>query len=472
MFKDHYESPLASRYASDRMLRLFSPDTRYQTWRRLWTALARAEHQLGLPISEEQVQELEAHITDIDYNLAAQREREVRHDVMAHVYAYGKAAPSASGIIHLGATSCYVTDNADLILYREGLRYLREELLAVMANLAEFARTYKATPTLGYTHYQPAQLVTVGKRATLWLQDFLSDLEELDFVLEHMKFLGCRGTTGTEASFVDLFDGDTDKIDDMNKKIAAEFGFTECYSVCGQTYPRKTDSRILNCLSAIAQSCYRMANDLRLLQHDRQIEEPFEKNQIGSSAMAYKRNPMRSERICSLSRYLMVNALNAPLTASVQWMERTLDDSANRRISMPEGLLCADAILRLAQNVTDGLHVNEKVIAASVREYLPFIATENLMMEAVKRGGNRQELHEIIRTCSMAATAKMKEGEPCDLLQRLAAEPIFGMTIEEMEAVLNPSAYIGRCPEQVEAFLAEVEPLLSGTMTETADIDL
>ena len=472
MFKDHYESPLASRYASDRMLRLFSPDTRYQTWRRLWTALARAEHQLGLPISEEQVQELEAHITDIDYNLAAQREREVRHDVMAHVYAYGKAAPSASGIIHLGATSCYVTDNADLILYREGLRYLREELLAVMANLAEFARTYKATPTLGYTHYQPAQLVTVGKRATLWLQDFLSDLEELDFVLEHMKFLGCRGTTGTEASFVDLFDGDTDKIDDMNKKIAAEFGFTECYSVCGQTYPRKTDSRILNCISAIAQSCYRMANDLRLLQHDRQIEEPFEKDQIGSSAMAYKRNPMRSERICSLSRYLMVNALNAPLTASVQWMERTLDDSANRRISMPEGFLCADAILRLAQNVTDGLHVNEKVIAASVREYLPFIATENLMMEAVKRGGNRQELHEIIRTCSMAATAKMKEGEPCDLLQRLAAEPIFGMTIEEMEAVLNPSAYIGRCPEQVEAFLAEVEPLLSGTMAETADIDL
>ena len=472
MFKDHYESPLASRYASDRMLRLFSPDTRYQTWRRLWTALARAEHQLGLPISEEQVQELEAHITDIDYNLAAQREREVRHDVMAHVYAYGKAAPSASGIIHLGATSCYVTDNADLILYREGLRYLREELLAVMANLAEFARTYKATPTLGYTHYQPAQLVTVGKRATLWLQDFLFDLEELDFVLGHMKFLGCRGTTGTEASFVDLFDGDTDKIDDMNKKIAAEFGFTECYSVCGQTYPRKTDSRILNCLSAIAQSCYRMANDLRLLQHDRQIEEPFEKDQIGSSAMAYKRNPMRSERICSLSRYLMVNALNAPLTASVQWMERTLDDSANRRISMPEGFLCADAILRLAQNVTDGLHVNEKVIAASVREYLPFIATENLMMEAVKRGGNRQELHEIIRTCSMAATAKMKEGEPCDLLQRLAAEPIFGMTIEEMEAVLNPSAYIGRCPEQVEAILAEVEPLLSGTMAETADIDL
>ena len=472
MFKDHYESPLASRYASDRMLRLFSPDTRYQTWRRLWTALARAEHQLGLPISEEQVQELEAHITDIDYNLAAQREREVRHDVMAHVYAYGKAAPSASGIIHLGATSCYVTDNADLILYREGLRYLREELLAVMANLAEFARTYKATPTLGYTHYQPAQLVTVGKRATLWLQDFLFDLEELDFVLGHMKFLGCRGTTGTEASFVDLFDGDTDKIDDMNKKIAAEFGFMECYSVCGQTYPRKTDSRILNCLSAIAQSCYRMANDLRLLQHDRQIEEPFEKDQIGSSAMAYKRNPMRSERICSLSRYLMVNALNAPLTASVQWMERTLDDSANRRISMPEGFLCADAILRLVQNVTDGLHVNEKVIAASVREYLPFIATENLMMEAVKRGGNRQELHEIIRTCSMAATAKMKEGEPCDLLQRLAAEPIFGMTIEEMEAVLNPSAYIGRCPEQVEAFLAEVEPLLSGTMAETADIDL
>ena len=309
---------------------------------------------------------------------------------MAHVYAYGKAAPSAAGIIHLGATSCYVTDNADLILYREGLRYLRKGLTALLGNLAAFARRYADTPTLGYTHYQPAQLVTVGKRATLWMQDFLADLEELDFVLENLKFLGCRGTTGTEASFMDLFEGDGAKIDEMNRRIAGEFGFEKTFPVCGQTYPRKVDSRILNCLSSVAQSACRMANDIRLLQHDRQVEEPFEKNQIGSSAMAYKRNPMRCERICSLSRYLMADAMNAPMTASVQWLERTLDDSANRRISMPEGFLCADAILRLCRNVTDGLHVNEKVVERAVREYLPFIATENLMMEGVKRGGNRQ----------------------------------------------------------------------------------
>ena len=472
MSKDVYESPLSSRYASPYMLHLFSADMRFQTWRRLWTALARAEHELGLPITAEQVAELEAHITDIDYAVAEQREREVRHDVMAHVYAYGKAAPSAAGIIHLGATSCYVTDNADLILYRDGLRYLRSELLGVLANLAAFAREYAAVPTLGYTHYQPAQPVTVGKRAALWMQDFLSDLEELDHILATLKFLGCRGTTGTEASFMDLFDGDGAKIDEMNRQISAEFGFDKCFPVCGQTYPRKVDSRILNCLSSIAQSCYRMANDIRLLQHDRQVEEPFEKNQIGSSAMAYKRNPMRSERICSLSRYLMADAMNAPMTASVQWLERTLDDSANRRISMPEGFLCADAILRLAQNVTDGLHVNEKVVDATVREYLPFIATENLMMEAVKRGGNRQELHEIIRTCSMAATAKMKEGEKCDLLHRLAAEPAFGMTEAEMEAVLTPSAYIGRCPDQVDAFLRQVEPLLSQASAEKPEINL
>ena len=472
MSKDRYESPLASRYASNFMLHLFSPDMRFQTWRRLWVALARAEHNLGLPITAEQVAELEAHITDIDYETAAAREKEVRHDVMAHVYTYGKAAPSAAGIIHLGATSCYVTDNADLILYREGLRYLRGELLAVVANLAKFAEQYKATPTLGYTHYQPAQLVTVGKRAALWMQDLLSDLEELDFVLDHMKFLGCRGTTGTEASFMDLFDGDGAKIDEMNRQIAAEFGFDQCFAVCGQTYPRKADSRILNVLSAIAQSCYRMANDIRLLQHDRQVEEPFEKNQIGSSAMAYKRNPMRSERICSLARYLMADAMNAPMTASVQWLERTLDDSANRRISMPEGFLCADAILRLAQNVTDGLHVNEKIVDRTCREYLPFIATENLMMEGVKRGGNRQELHEIIRTCSMAATARMKEGESCDLLARLAAEPAFGMTEAEMEAVLDPKLYIGRCPEQVDAFLAQVRPLLAGASAEKPEINL
>ena len=470
--KDRYESPLSSRYASAYMLRLFSAETRVRTWRRLWVALARAEHNLGLPITGEQVAELEAHIEDIDFELAAQREREVRHDVMAHVYTYGKAAPSAAGVIHLGATSCYVTDNADLILYREGLRYLRGQLLAVLRNLSHFAGQHKSTPTLGYTHYQPAQLVTVGKRATLWMQDLLADLEELDFVLANLRFLGCRGTTGTEASFMDLFEGDGAKIDEMNRQIAGEFGFDQCFPVCGQTYPRKVDSRILNCLSAIAQSCYRMANDIRLLQHDRQVEEPFEKNQIGSSAMAYKRNPMRSERICSLSRYLMADAMNAPLTASVQWLERTLDDSANRRISMPEGFLCADAVLRLSQNVTDGLHVNEKVVDRTVREYLPFIATENLMMEGVKRGGDRQELHERIRTCSMAATARMKEGESCDLLARLAAEPAFGMTESEIESVLDPALYTGRCAEQVEAFLRQVEPLLADASREKPEINL
>ena len=470
--KDHYESPLGSRYASEYMLRLFSSDMRILTWRRLWVALARAEQELGLPVTKEQVEQLEAHLTDIDYDCAAAREKEVRHDVMAHVYAYGKVAPDAAGIIHLGATSCYVTDNADLVIYRQGLLYLKEQLKKVLANLAKFAREYKAMPTLGYTHYQPAQLVTVGKRATLWMQDFASDLEELEFVIHSMKFLGCRGTTGTEASFLELFDGDREKIDEMNRRISAAFGFESCFDVCGQTYPRKLDSRILNCLSSIAQSCYRMANDIRLLQHDRQVEEPFESSQIGSSAMAYKRNPMRCERICSLARYLMADAMNAPMTASTQWLERTLDDSANRRISIPEGFLCADAILRLAQNVTDGLHVNEKIVDRTCREYLPFIATENLMMEGVKRGGDRQALHEIIRECSMAATARMKEGEPCDLLSRLAAEPAFGMTEAEMEAVLDPKLYIGRCPEQVDAFLAQVRPLLSGASREIPEISL
>ena len=469
---DRYESPLSSRYASKYMLQLFSAETRIQTWRKLWVSLAKAEHALGLPVTQEQVDELAAHITDIDFAMAAAREKEVRHDVMAHVYTYGQVAPKAAGIIHLGATSCYVTDNADVVIYRDGLKYLRGELLKVVANLAVFADKYKATPTLGYTHYQPAQLVTIGKRATLWMQDLLSDLEELDFVIDNMKFLGCRGTTGTEASFMDLYNGDTAKIDEMNKMISADFGFTRCFAVCGQTYPRKLDSRILNVLSAIGQSCYRMANDIRLLQHDRQVEEPFEKNQIGSSAMAYKRNPMRSERICSLSRYLMADALNAPMTAATQWLERTLDDSANRRISLPEGFLCADAVLRLAQNVTDGLHVNEKIVERTVREYLPFMTTENLMMEAVKRGGDRQELHEIIRTCSMEATAKMKNGEDCDLLERLAQRKEFGLTLEEMNALLNPSAYIGRCPEQVEAFLKEAAPLLEGVAGEAAEINL
>ena len=469
---DKYESPLSSRYASDYMLNLFSQQKRIETWRKLWISLAKAEHSLGLPITEKQIEELEAHITDIDFACAAAREKEVRHDVMAHVYTYGKAAPSAAGIIHLGATSCYITDNADIVLYRDGLKYLRGELLKVIANLSRFAETYKATPTLGYTHYQPAQLVTVGKRATLWMQDFVSDLVELDFVVETMKFLGCRGTTGTEASFLELFDGDTAKIDEMNRRISADFGFSQCFDVCGQTYPRKLDSRILNCLSSIAQSCYRMANDIRLLQHDRQVEEPFEKNQIGSSAMAYKRNPMRSERICSLSRYLMADALNAPMTASTQWLERTLDDSANRRISMPEGFLCADAILRLAQNVTDGLHVNEKIVEKTVREYLPFIATENLMMEGVKHGGDRQQLHEIIRTCSMDATAKMKNGERWDLLADLANHPEFGMTKQEMEAVLDPMLYTGRCAEQVESYVKKVAPLIAGIDSEQAEINI
>ena len=469
---DQYESPLSSRYASDYMLHLFSQQKRIETWRKLWISLAKAEHSLGLPITEKQIEELEAHITDIDFACAAAREKEVRHDVMAHVYTYGKAAPSAAGIIHLGATSCYVTDNADIVLYRDGLKYLRGELLKVIANLSRFAETYKATPTLGYTHYQPAQLVTVGKRATLWMQDFVSDLVELDFVVETMKFLGCRGTTGTEASFLELFDGDTAKIDEMNRRISADFGFSQCFDVCGQTYPRKLDSRILNCLSSIAQSCYRMANDIRLLQHDRQVEEPFEKNQIGSSAMAYKRNPMRSERICSLSRYLMADALNAPMTASTQWLERTLDDSANRRISMPEGFLCADAILRLAQNVTDGLHVNEKIVEKTVREYLPFIATANLMMEGVKNGGDRQQLHEIIRTCSMDATAKMKNGERWDLLADLAGHPEFGMTKQEMEAVLDPMLYTGRCAEQVESYVKKVAPLIAGIDREQAEINI
>ena len=469
---DRYESPLSTRYASPYMLQLFSADTRYQTWRRLWVSLARAEMELGLPITQGQVEELEAHITEIDYDCVRRREKEVRHDVMAHVYAFGQAAPSAAGIIHLGATSCYVTDNADLILYRDGLRYLRQQLLQVMANLADFAQQYRALPTLGYTHYQPAQLVTVGKRAALWLQDLESDLSELDFTLKNVKFLGCRGTTGTEASFLDLFDGDQEKISQMNRKIASDFGFEECFPVCGQTYPRKLDSRILNCLSSIAQSCYRMANDIRLLQHDRQVEEPFEKDQIGSSAMAYKRNPMRCERICSLARYLMADAMNAPMTASTQWLERTLDDSANRRIALPEGFLCADAILRLAQNVTNGLHVNERVIEKTVKEYLPFIATENLMMEAVKRGGDRQELHEIIRRCSMAATARMKDGGDCDLLDRLAGEPSFGLSRGDMERLLNQELYTGRCAQQVEDFVQSIRPLFADLERETARIEL
>ncbi|MBQ1502069.1 MAG: adenylosuccinate lyase [Firmicutes bacterium] len=425
MSKSHYESPLCSRYSSDTMQRLFSADHRYQTWRKLWVELARAQHELGLPVTAEQVAELEAHITDIDYELEAKKEAELRHDVMAHIHTYGACCPGAAGIIHLGATSCYVTDNADLIIYREALTYLRSELVQVMRQMADFAREYKSMPALGYTHYQPAQLVTIGKRTCLYLQDLDSDLQELDHLLATMRFLGCRGTTGTEASFLSLFAGDTAKIDEMNRKIAAAFGFDKLFRVCGQTYPRKEDSRILNVLSNIAQSAYRFAEDMRMLSNTNQMEEPFEKYQVGSSAMAYKRNPMRCERICSLSRYIMANAMNAPMTASTQWFERTLDDSANRRISLPEGFLTTDAVLRLMKNVTSGMVVNDKVVAKMVERYLPFIATENLLMTAVKKGGSRQDIHEVIRRNSMEQTARLKQGEEVQLLEALANDPEF-----------------------------------------------
>ena len=457
-----YHSPLASRYASDYMLRLFSDDSRYQTWRRLWTALARAQHQLGLPITAEQVAELEAHITDIDYDVAAAREREVRHDVMAHVYAYGKAAPSAAGILHLGATSCYVTDNADLILYRDGLRYLRGQILSVLVNLAAFARQYAATPTLGYTHYQPAQPVTVGKRATLWMQDLLADVEELDHVLSTLKFLGCRGTTGTEASFMELFNGDSAKVKAVEADVCAQMGFDKVVPVCGQTYSRKVDYNVLSAIAGLAQSAMKMATDIRLLANFKEMEEPFEKNQIGSSAMPYKRNPMRCERICALSRYLMVDVLNPAITAGTQWFERTLDDSANKRIAMAEGFLAADAILNILLNVSDGLVVYPKVVRARVMAELPFMASENIMMKAVKKGGDRQELHERLREHAVAAAAVVKqEGKPNDMIARVEADPAFGLTREEIEAELSPEAFTGRSAEQVTEFLrAVIQPVL------------
>ena len=461
---DIYKTPLASRYSSDKMKYLFSENNRYQLWRKLWAALAEAEMKLGLPIIQKQVDELKRHITDIDYELVAQREKEVRHDVMAHVYAYGKAAPSAAGIIHLGATSCYVTDNADLVIYRDALSIVRGRLRNVIKLLSQFADRYKELPTLGYTHYQPAQLTTVGKRACLWLQDLCTDLRQLDYVVSELCFLGCKGTTGTEASFMDLFDNNETKIDEMNRMLASEFDFDKCYSIVSQTYPRKTDVLIGNCLSLIGQSCYRMAQDIRLLQHDREIDEPFEDSQIGSSAMAYKRNPMRCERICSLARYLITEANNPVLTSSRQWLERTLDDSANRRISMPALFLCADSVLILAGNVISGLKVNEKIIESRVKEYLPFMATENLMMEAVKKGADRQQVHEIIRQCSMQAVNEMKEGRPCDLLERLAQHPEFALNGEEIESLLQPEKYTGRCASQVTVYLKEIELL-----TEDAD---
>lgn len=451
---DTYQSPLASRYASRAMLRLFSDDTRYATWRRLWSALAQCEHDLGLPVTQEQADELAAHITDIDYDAVREREREIRHDVMAHVYAYGLVCEKARGIIHLGATSCYVTDNADLIIMRDGLRLIRGDIMAVLKNLAAFAEKYKATPTPGFTHYQNAQPVTVGRRACLWMQDLLLDIEEIDDVLSAFRFLGCRGATGTEASFMELFDGDGDKADELNRRLAAKFGFTRCYEVCGQTYPRKLDSRVLNALSSTAQSAYKFADDMRLLQHDEQLEEPFAKSQVGSSAMAYKRNPMRSERICSLARFVCVTAQNATMTASAQWLERTLDDSANRRLSIPESFLATDAVLRLMADVTSGIVVNEGVIARALNNTLPFLASEDILMDAVREGGDRQACHELIRAHSMESRARMREGFPCDLIERLADDPAFPLSRDQLCTRLDPAAFTGRCAAQVEAFLA------------------
>ena len=457
--KDRYESPFTARYSSEEMTKLFSADTRYVTWRKLWLALAKAEKTLGLNITDAQIAEMEAHLTDIDYEVVAVREKEVKHDVMAHLYAYGKAAPLAAGIMHLGATSCYVTDNADLVIYREALLLVKKELSTAIKALWTFADKYKATPTLGYTHYQPAQLVTVGKRATLWLQDLVTDLQDLDALLADIKFLGCRGTTGTEASFVELFEGNEAKIDLMNEIIAETFGFDKCFDVCGQTYPRKTDSRILKVLSGVAESAAKFATDIRLLQHDGEVMEGFGEKQVGSSAMAYKSNPMHAERICALSRYLMTDVMNGALTASSQWFERTLDDSANRRIAMCEGFLAADAILRLVADLAAGLVVNEKVIEKRVKEYLPFIATENLLMEGVKRGGNRQELHEIIRQASVRAKKAIAQGETPDLLADLAASNAFNMTKDEMEKVLDPALYTGRAAAQTSAYLAKIKTI-------------
>lgn len=457
-----YQSPLQGRYASEAMLRLFSNDTRYTTWRKLWVALAETEMELGLPITQAQVDELKAHVDDIDYDCVAEKEREIRHDVMAHVYAYGVKCPGAKGIIHLGATSCYVTDNADVLILKQGLEFIRKKMVKVLENLSAFAKKYRDLPTLGYTHLQPAQPVTVGKRAALWMQDLLMDYEDLTHIQGQLRLLGSRGTTGTQASFLALFEGDHEKVKQLDERVAHKMGMDGVFPVSGQTYPRKLDSRVLNVLGGIAQSAYRFGNDLRLLQHMREMEEPFEKNQVGSSAMAYKRNPMRSERICSLSRYIMSLMDNPAMTASTQWLERTLDDSANRRLSISEAFLAADAVLSLYINVSDGMVVYPKIIERRVREYLPFLATENILMEAVKRGGDRQELHEKIRRHSMEASRRMKEeGENCDLLTRLANDPAFGMTLEQLEKVLDPRLYIGRCPEQVDEFLAScVQPIL------------
>lgn len=459
---DRYQSPLSERYASKEMQYIFSPDKKFKTWRKLWIALAEVEHELGLNITQEQIDELKANAEDINYDVAKAREKEVRHDVMSHVYAYGTQCPNAKGIIHLGATSCYVGDNTDIIIMTEALRLVKKKLINVIDELSKFAMEYKDLPTLAFTHFQPAQPTTVGKRATLWLMDLLLDLEDLDHVIDNMKLLGSKGTTGTQASFLELFEGDHDTIKKIDGMIAQKMGFSACQPVSGQTYSRKVDSRVINVLSGIAQSAHKFSNDIRLLQHLKEVEEPFEKSQIGSSAMAYKRNPMRSERIASLANYVMADAMNPALVAATQWFERTLDDSANKRLSVPEGFLAIDGILDLYLNVVDGLVVYPKVIESRLMKELPFMATENIMMDAVKAGGDRQELHERIRQHSMEAGKVVKvEGKENDLLERIAADEAFGMTMEQLEAIMEPKNFVGRAPQQTEEFITEViHPIL------------
>ena len=462
MSTDRYVSPLSERYASKEMQYIFSPDMKFRTWRRLWIALAETEKELGLNITQEQIDELKAHAEDINYDVAKERERQVRHDVMSHVYAYGVQCPKAKGIIHLGATSCYVGDNTDIIVMTEALKLVKKKLVNVIAELSAFADKYKDQPTLAFTHFQPAQPTTVGKRATLWTQEFLLDLEDLEYVLGTMKLLGSKGTTGTQASFLELFDGDQETIDKIDPMIAEKMGFKECYPVSGQTYSRKVDTRVANILAGIAASAHKMSNDIRLLQHLKEVEEPFEKSQIGSYAMAYKRNPMRSERIASLSRYVMVDALNPAITSATQWFERTLDDSANKRLSIPEGFLAIDGILDLCLNVVDGLVVYPKVIEKHMMAELPFMATENIMMDAVKAGGDRQELHERIRELSMEAGKTVKvEGKDNNLLELIAADPAFNLSLEDLQRSMDPKKYIGRAKEQTERFVnTVVQPIL------------
>ena len=457
MSHDRYQSPLSERYASREMQYIFSPDKKFKTWRRLWIALAETEKELGLEITDEQIEELKAHAEDINYEVAIAREKEVRHDVMSHVYAYGKQCPKAKGIIHLGATSCYVGDNTDIIVMSEALELVKKKLLNVIAELAKFAEEYKALPTLAFTHFQPAQPTTVGKRATLWMQEFMMDLEDLEYVKGSLKLLGSKGTTGTQASFLELFDGDQETIDRIDPMIAEKMGFQACYPVSGQTYSRKVDTRVINVLAGIAASAHKFSNDIRLLQHLKEVEEPFEKSQIGSSAMAYKRNPMRSERIASLSRYVMIDALNPAITSATQWFERTLDDSANKRLSVPEGFLAIDGILDLCMNVVDGLVVYPKVIEKRLMSELPFMATENIMMDAVKAGGDRQELHERIRELSMEAGRNVKEkGLDNNLLELIAEDPAFNLTEEALKQTMDPAKYTGRAEVQVNAFLENV----------------